>query len=448
MTSGSARTSDQTGSPGAYPGAERMLGVYPQKQQGLFLQRIRILGGRISWRQWRTVIELARRCSQRSTLHITTRQDIELHDIAGPQVQVLQHELAPVGLATHGAGGDGVRNITVCSGCTCAPGAEAAFSVARLVSSHLSDGAGDLPRKFKIGFSGCARACAKPWVSDLGFVAQPNGRFAALGAGSLGPRPGAGILLYEDLAPQDILPLCLAALEFFRDCGARENRSQARWRHLREKVGDEPFQAQLDARFTRLRGSGDWPEVPQSSHQCDLTILWRLQLPNGNISLDDAATLGETAEAQGAQLRINLEHGLELFGTHPCALPDQLAALADLPILIACPGSSSCSQALVDTWAVADAIRQSLAGIPRPNLRICLSGCPNGCAHSAVADMGLIGMRRRHGGSSAECFRLLTGGHNATDDHQATGGEVLFAAEVPAAVERLLSSARLQPPDD
>ena len=217
--------------------------------------------------------------------------------------------------------------------------------------------------------------------------------------------------------------------------------------HLRENLGNEQFQAQLDARFARRRGSGDWPDVPQDSRRRDLRLLWRLQLPNGNIRLDDAATLAETAESQGAQLRINIEHGLELFGVHPCALPDQLAALADLPILIACPGSSSCSKALVDTWAVADAIRQSLAGSPRPNLRICLSGCPNSCAHSAVADIGLIGMRRQHGGSSAECFRLLTGGHNATDDHQATGGEVVFAEEVPAAVERLLSSTRLQPPD-
>jgi len=410
------------------------------------MQRIKILGGRISWRQWRKVVELARRYSKRSTIHITTRQDIELHDIAGPHLQVIQQELANVGLVTHGACGDCVRNITVCSGCTHNRDSGGAFSAARLVYEHLADSSRGLPRKFKISFSGCLLACARPWVSDLGFVVQPNDHFAVIGAGSLGPRPGTGLLLYEDIVPQDILPLCLATLEFFKECGDREDRSRARLRHLRAQLGDGQFKTQLDARFARLRSSGDWPDVPKRICRRDLRLLWRLQLPNGNIGLDDAIQLAEAAELSDAQLRIDLEHGLGLFGDRAFTLPDRLAALENLPILIACPGLSSCSKAITDTWAVADAIRQRLSRIPRPNLRISLSGCPNSCAHSAVADIGLTGMRRNRDGQSAECFRLLTGGHNATDDHQAVAGEVIFAEDVPAAVERLISSAKIQPP--
>jgi len=446
METGPPEASDQAASTSPYPGAERMLGVYPQRQRGLFLQRIKILGGRIRWPQWRKVTELARRYSERSTIHITTRQDIELHDIAGPHLQVIQQELAKVGLVTHGACGDCVRNITVCSGCAYGPGSGEAFSAAEFVYEHLDDYSRDLPRKFKISFSGCSLACAKPWVSDLGFVAQRQGHFTVIGAGSLGPRPGAGILLYEDLVPQDILPLCLATLEFFKECGDRENRRRARLRHLREKLGDEPFKAQLDARFDRLRSSQNWPDVPKGIRQRHLGLLWRLQLPNGNIGLDDALQLAETAEWRDAELRINLEHGLELFGAQTFPLPEKLTALENLPIIVACPGLSSCSKAITDTWAVADVIRQRLAHIARPNLRISISGCPNSCAHSAIADIGLIGMRRNRDGQSAECFRLLTGGHNAIDDHQAIAGEVLFAEEVPAAVERLVSSAKLQPP--
>ena len=89
-------------------GAERTLGVYPQRQQDLFFQRIRVLGGRISWLQWRKVACLVRRYSQRRTFHITTRQDIELHDMAGPVIKDIQEELAAVGLITKGAGGDTV----------------------------------------------------------------------------------------------------------------------------------------------------------------------------------------------------------------------------------------------------------------------------------------------------------------------------------------------------
>jgi sulfite reductase beta subunit-like hemoprotein len=173
--------------------------------------------------------------------------------------------------------------------------------------------------------------------------------------------------------------------------------------------------------------------------------LCRLQLPNGNINPDEAIQLADAAEPHGAELRINLEHGLELYGPQTLTLPDNLAVLETLPIITACPGTSRCARAITDTWGLANAIRQHIAHIKRPGLRICISGCPNGCAHSAVADIGLIGMRRTRDGKSADCFRILTGGHNAMDDRSAAAGEVVFAEDVPAAIERLLSPAKLKP---
>jgi len=423
-----------------FPGAERRLGVYPQRQPGRFLQRIRLLGGRIGWPQWRQVIELGRRHCERATLHVTTRQDIELHDLAGSDVQAIQQGLAEVGLVTRGACGDSVRNITVCPGCPRDAGTDRAFAAAQLAHRHLADYSCDLPRKFKISFSGCPRACAKPWISDLGFIVRASGRWAVVGAGSLGPRPGRGLPLYEDLAPRDILPLCLATLEFFQECGERENRGRARLRHLRERLGDEPFRAQLDARFVRLRAARAWPDIPAGTRPQG-ELLRRLQLPNGNLGWDDALQLAAAAEPAGAELRINLEHGLELFGARLFALPEPLAALEGLPVIVACPGRSSCSKGLVDTWAVADAIRQRLAGRPQPALRIGISGCPNSCAHSAVADIGLIGLRRTQDGRTVDCFRLLTGGGDGRDDSPAADGGVFTAEEIPAAVEHLVGTA-------
>jgi sulfite reductase (NADPH) hemoprotein beta-component len=425
-----------------YPGAERILGVYPQRQEGLFLQRFKILGGRINWLQWRKVTELSRRYSQRKTIHITTRQDIELHDIAGPDLPAVQRESADVGLTTHSACGDCVRNITICSGCTYDPGSRGAFSAAKLVYEHLADYPCDLPRKFKISFSGCKLLCAKPWISDLGFVTQRDGRFTVIGAGSLGPKPGAGILLYTDLVPQDVLPLCLAALKFFKDCGDRENRSKARLRHLREKLGDEEFKAQLAERFNRLRSSQQWPEVPLDAPRRNLKLLWRLQLPNGNIGLDEAMQLADAAEQKETELRINLEHGLELFGPKIFSLPENLASLENLPVIIACPGLSSCSRAITDTWSVADAIRKHLPNLNKTQLRINISGCPNSCAHSSAANIGLIGMRRKRNEQLVDCFRLFTGGHNGIDSQLAKPGDVIFAEDIPAAVEQLLFADR------
>jgi len=426
--------------PDAYPAAQRIMGVYPQRQLGLFMQRIKIFGGRITWPQWRKVAELTSRYSGRKTFHITTRQDIELHDIAGPHLQAIQQELTDVGLITHCACGDCVRNITICPGCTYDPGSGGIFPVAKFIFQHLADYPCDLPRKFKICFSGCQFYCAKPYISDLGFVGQRNGRFTVIGAGSLGPKPGAGILLFGDIPPKDVLPLCLATLRFFRDCGDRENRSKARLRHLREKLGDEEFKSQLTQRFEHLRSSQQWPDVPVSPRRRNLKLLWRLQLPNGNIGIDDAIQLADQAESNKAELRINLEHGIELFGPKTFTLPDNLASLENLPVIIACPGLSTCSRALTDTWALADAIRKHLPNLNKTQQRINISGCPNSCAHSASANIGLIGMRRKRDEQSVDCYRLFTGGHNGTDAQLAQAADVIFAEDVPAAIERLVKA--------
>jgi sulfite reductase (ferredoxin) len=312
------------GSTGQYPCSERTLGVYPQRQEELFMQRIKIFGGRIQWRQWRKIIDLARRYSKRSTIHITTRQDIELHDIAGEHLQVIQKEFTEVGLNAYGACGDCVRNITVCTGCTYSSSAGGIFPAAKLIYENLRDYPCDLPRKFKISFSGCALACGKPWISDLGFVLQRDGLFTVIGAGALGPRPVAGIILFSDIAPREILALCLATLEFFKEHGDRENRSKARLRHIRERLGDEEFKSRLTERFKGLRYSQQWPDVDIGVRQRNIKLLWRLQLPNGNIGLNEAVQLADAAESKKTDLRINTEHGLELFGSQTFTLPDNI----------------------------------------------------------------------------------------------------------------------------
>lgn len=38
------------------------------------------------------------------------------------------------------------------------------------------------------------------------------------------------------------------------------------------------------------------------------------------------------------------------------------------------------------------------------------SGCPNNCAHAAVADIGLTGTKKKVDGERVQCFRLLAGG--------------------------------------
>lgn len=418
----------------------RILGTYPQKQDGLFMQRIKIFGGGINWAQWRRIAQLAATYTPSSELHVTTRQSIELHDIAGRDIPVIQQGLSEVALVLFGAGGDSIRNITVCSGCDFDTDSAGIFTLARFVDQHLSSMSNilDLPRKFKISFSGCSTACAKPWLNDLGFIAQRNGTFMVIGAGSLGAKPAPGIELYKDLAAKDVIPLCVAAIEFFGQYGDRENRRRARFRHVRERLGEPAFRAELDKWFRKVKDRRSWPEVYTTSTNKNIKLLWHLQLPNGNIKAEEAILLADAAEPKGAELRINLEHGLELYGKKTVELPKTLSAFENNPVVIACPGSTTCPRAVANTRSIADSIRKALEDHYHPDVRVNISGCPNNCAQSAVSGIGLVGVLRKQNGKATQCYRLFIGGGNGRNDKLAGETGILNVQDIPSTIKELV----------
>ncbi len=65
-----------------------MLGIYAQRQEGLVLQRIKVLGGRIRPEQLRGLALLARRYSGERMIHLTTRQDIEIRSLRRTEAAV------------------------------------------------------------------------------------------------------------------------------------------------------------------------------------------------------------------------------------------------------------------------------------------------------------------------------------------------------------------------
>jgi sulfite reductase (ferredoxin) len=415
------------------------LGIYPQKQSGLFMQRIKILGGRINWSQWRRAAELAARYGG-FPLHVTTRQDIELHDLRGEDVAAVQQGLAEVALPIFGACGDTVRNITICPGCDLCDGGLDLLPLAQLVRAGIEQQAMilTLPRKFKISFSGSLKACARPWLNDLGFVAQSDGRFTVIGAGSLGPKPALGITLYENVPAEDVLPVCLAAIELFNQHGDRQNRRRARLRHVRERLGDNPFKAELDGRIAEVKGRRSWPGISLAPARDGVKRQCRLQLPSGNITPDQALRLADAGAAANATLRIDIEHGLNLYGPGPVQLPDDLAPMTTAPVIVACPGCATCPQGLADCWATADRIREAFSSRDLSGVRINISGCPNNCAHSAAAQIGLVGMVRTVDGRPTPHYRLYTGGGNGTNDKLADPSRVLPADDVPEVIQTLL----------
>jgi len=431
------------------PGAARLLGLYPQAQEALWMQRVKVLGGRLTGGQWRALAGIARRLTPATPLHLTTRQDVEIHDLAAGQVPHVQGLLHAASLTSLGACGDTLRNITICPCSGAWAGtvdlAPLAWQVRRMLEAH--EGIFALPRKFKIALS-CSPQCGQPWINDLGLTAaRRNGRwgFRVTVAGSLGARPGAGVLWKEWTPADEVLPLTLAAVRVFAAEGDRRNRRRARLRHVRERVGDEKFLALLDEALAAALAQRPWPTAELAEADPPLAASRTLTFPNGDVTPEAAEALAGLAGGDEFRVRIANHHHVIVFARDEAAVDRALAAHDPLAAparaqasVVACPGRRWCSRALVHTNALADRIRRDLAEVLPPGTTVCVSGCPNGCSHPAVADIGLIGALAGEKGARREVFSLYVGGGMGRSDQLAErAARKLTADEVVTEIARL-----------
>ena len=194
--------------------AERLLGLYDMREPDTHMQRIVVPSGQISVAQWRRVGELAQRFTPGASIHVTTRQDLELHGVETDDVPAIHAALHEAGLTTLRAAGDTLRNVTCCPGsglCTSGvdilPVAQAMVAACERLPWFM-----DLPRKFKVSFSACGNVCGRPWIHDAGIYPVGDGTYRAILAGSLGGRPGMGIPFERPIGLPEVIPLVVAAM--------------------------------------------------------------------------------------------------------------------------------------------------------------------------------------------------------------------------------------------
>ena len=425
------------------PAAARLLGVYPQRQDGLFMQRVKLPGGRIEASQLRALASIADRWSPAHPLHLTTRQDVELHGLRREDIPAVQRDIEAARLTALGACGDTLRNVTVCPGSGLCPGTRDVSALCDAISARagLLPWIHQLPRKFKISLSGCAKACARPWINDVGLIVQPGGAIRAVVAGSLGARPGTGILFDGTLSAATVLSFVVAALRLFHAEGDRTQRSRARLRHVRERMGDAAFLRRLDDLFREESRDAHGPGPDLAPVNARAKLLCRLRPPLGDLAPDLARELAGAVEAAGAELRIGFEHDLLVYGEAPPALKPSLQKLVSEPCIVSCPGSTWCSRAIADSRGTAASIRATLPADCA--LGVSISGCPNNCSQAAVADIGLVGRIRTINNVRTNCFRLLLGGGQGKTAALAQEvGEAIPAEQVPAILKWIAEEHR------
>jgi sulfite reductase (ferredoxin) len=416
-------------------------GCYEQRRDGAYMVRIRATGGAVTPVQLKAIAEAAARLGN-GIVHITTREEFQIHDIALERVTTAMRALLAAGLSSRGGGGNTVRNIQVSPGAGVAPDevfdpSPHAFALtSRLIAEADS---WTLPRKLKIAFSNSPADTAFARFNDLGFVAKiENGRrgFRVFVAGGFGGKPELGHELFAFIPEGDVYIVAETVKRLFDKTGNRRNRNLARLRFLWRKLGEAGFRELYAKEEAAVRASGPAPFVPAVlPENATAAVIAPVALPGqafdlwksrfviaqkqpglfsvlipaslGNIRSKDAIALVEFLALLGQDvLRGALAQNLRLRNIPENLLGNVFALVRDFDPLaaaprllansIACTGADTCKLGICMPKGALAAIARALgkSGLPLDaigDFRLNLSGCPNSCGQHVLADLGFFG---------------------------------------------------------
>jgi len=434
-------------------------GCYEQRRDGSYMVRIRATGGAVTPAQLARIAELSAQYGA-SAVHVTTRQEFQIHDVALENVIAILRALLAVGLSTRGGGGNTVRNIIVSQSAgvdadeVFDPSPYAFALTTRLIAEPDS---WTLPRKLKFAFSNSAADSAFGQFNDVGLIAAIHAGvkgFKIYVAGGMGRKPAVGHLLHEFIAADQIYIVAEAVKRLFDQNGNRKNRNAARLRFLWETLGEESFRALYQAEFDAIAQRPDVrlePVVlPQSKQTAKANaaadnspefLLWKkrysyAQPQPGLFSILVPATLGNIDNAALLRLAKFLETvGLDTvraaFGQNLRLrnIPEALLAevyemvrsispLADRPLLaansITCTGADTCKLGICLPKGALQAVERTLVRSkldldPIADFRLNLSGCPNTCGQHMLADLGFYGQAQRKGQTLYPAYGIVAG---------------------------------------
>src|SRR5881394_3492114 len=228
------------------------------------MQRIKIPFGGVTSDQLDALAEVAEEYSD-SVLHVTTRQDFQLHYVHMDDTPNIMRRLAAVGITTREACGNSVRNVTACPiAGVCRSEVFDVTPYAKACSKFLlghPDTQG-LGRKFKIAFSGCEHeACALVSIHDLGGIAKiQDGKrgFAIYVGGGLGAVPHNAKLMFDFLPEEEVLPMARAIGRVFARLGEKKNRNKARLKFVVQKLGIEEFKRIVLEEYKAMPEDPSW----------------------------------------------------------------------------------------------------------------------------------------------------------------------------------------------
>lgn len=441
-------------------------GIYGQRQPGVQMIRIKLPFGKVTFKQLLKIADISDEYAS-SNLHLTTRQDIQIHYVSLDRTPELWAKLEQDDITLREACGNTVRNVTASPSAgidpnepfDVAPYAHATFKY--FLRNPICQ---EMGRKFKIAFSATDADTAFTYIHDLGFIPKvriENGEevrgFKVLFGGGLGAQPAIAHLINDFLHEDDLIPYIESTLRVFDRHGERNNRNKARMKFLVAKLGleevlrliEEEKIANKSKKYVIDRETIQLPEIPEATTQTEVIIsdplhyeLWLQtnvfeQKQKGFYGVYIKVTTGDipTAKArkfidaiQGLvadEIRITINQGLLLKFVRPEALPLLFERLKDLDFakpgfdsvadVTTCPGTDTCNLGISNSTELARVLEDLIADeyedlVDNQDIKIKISGCMNSCGQHGLAQIGFHGSSLKAAGKVVPAAQVLLGG--------------------------------------
>ncbi|GAB3195120.1 nitrite/sulfite reductase [Nocardioides hungaricus] len=455
-------------------GRFRWMGLYTQRRPGIdggktaileeelddryFMLRVRSDGKLLAPDTVRTLggigVDYAR-----DTADVTDRENIQYHWIRIEDVPAIWERLDASGLHSLEACGDSPRPFlgSPVAGVAVDEIIDGTSALAEIERRYIGNpDFANFPRKFKTALTGHPSHDVAPEVNDVAFVGTVHPEhgpgFDLWVGGGLSTNPMLAQRMGVWIPVEEVPDAWEAVASIFRDYGYRRLRSRARLKFLVQDWGVAKFREVMENEYLgRPLVTCASPASPighrdhigvhdQKDGQKYVGIAPVAGRVSGTLLVRLADLMEEYAVA-GA--RLTPYQKIVLIGVEPDVVEPLLDALDAIGLsarpsnwrrnTMACTGIEFCKLAIVDTK---DRARDLVAELERrfPELdtpiTVNVNGCPNACARTQVADIGLKGQLVMHEGEQVEGFQVHLGGATGL---QANFGRKLRAHKVTSA---------------
>ena len=441
-------------------------GVYGQRQLGVQMIRIKIPYGKVTSEQLHRIAEVSDEYS-RGRLHITTRQDIQIHHVSLDRTPELWAQLEKDDITLREACGNAVRNVTASETAgidvnepfDVTPYAHATFQF--FLRNPICQ---EMGRKFKMSFSATEADSALSFMHDLGFIAKTKKigttevkGFKVLLAGGLGSQPRHADVMYDFLETDLLIPTIEGVLRVFDRYGERAKRAKARLKFLVKDLGLDGFLTlveqekralayqsfPIDTSSFETKITFETEEVPSVTIENELEFeAWKktnvipqkqeglfaigIKVHLGDFYTDKARLLADLVKKYAAnELRFTLRQNILIRHVREAFLPFFYSELKKLGFaeagynsltdITACPGTDTCNLGIASSTGIAAELERVLKAeypqyINNKDVTIKISGCMNACGQHNMAHIGFQGMSIKSGVLVAPALQVLLGG--------------------------------------